>query len=190
VCVPAVPGGLAVRWLNITKIKKIKINLLESFGPGTNSFVSEALVSFLAHEGGKGHMQPLTSRVFSTACFYAWIPKLACQLCCWQWVHDALSLGALSRSVKKTTSQNLWPRIHSNEFKNALMNTARSTVFKKPRVARFGLLRRKPQDFEIVTLVAHWRKHFWVFLAIFWLLNSLQKKFFRTQEFTRFLSTV
>jgi len=38
--------------------------------------------------------------------------------------------------------------------------------------------------------VAHRKEHFRVFWAIFWLLDSLQKRCLSTQEFTRFLSTV
>jgi len=38
--------------------------------------------------------------------------------------------------------------------------------------------RRQPRNFENVKLVARWRVHFRIFLAIFWLLNSLQKEEF------------
>jgi len=48
---------------------------------------------------------------------------------------------------------------------------------------------RQPQNFENVTLVARRREHFWVFWRSFWLLDSLQKRYFSTQESTRFLST-
>ena len=50
-------------------------------------------------------------------------------------------------------------------------------------------LRRQPRNFEYVTLVARWRKHFRGFLMIFWVAQP-PKKCFSTQEFTRFLSTV
>jgi len=39
-------------------------------------------------------------------------------------------------------------------------------------------LRRQPRNFSNVTIVARRRKHFGGFLAIFWLLNSLQKEVF------------
>ena len=56
------------------------------------------------------------------------------------------------RAVKKTTSQNVWPRI------NSLIKTARSAV---------SILRRQPRNVENVTLVARRREHFRVCLAIF-----------------------
>jgi hypothetical protein len=45
------------------------------------------------------------------------------------------------------------------------------------------------RNFEHVTF-ARRREHFRGFWNFFWLLNSLQKRYFSTQEFTRFLSTV
>jgi len=71
-----------------------------------------SLVAFLAHEGGQGHMQMLASRALPTASFYAWTLNLSCQLSCWQRVDDVLSF--CPEAVKKTTSQNVWPRINSN----------------------------------------------------------------------------
>ena len=47
----------------------IRNHLLESLGPGTDSFLS--LLAFLAHEGVQGHVQMLASRVLPTACVYA-----------------------------------------------------------------------------------------------------------------------
>jgi len=43
-------------------------------------------------------MQLLASRMRPTACFYAWTPNLSCQLGCWQWVDDVLSLASRARS--------------------------------------------------------------------------------------------
>jgi len=70
--------------------------LLESLGPGTNSFLS--LVAFLAHEGGQGHVQILASRALPTACFYAWTPNLSCQLGFWQRVDEVLSFVPRTRT--------------------------------------------------------------------------------------------
>ena len=50
--------------------------------------------------------------------------------------------------------------------------------------------RRHPRNFENVTLVARWTKQFRGLWRFVWLLSSLQKRCFSTQEFTRFLSTV
>ena len=66
-------------------------------------------------------------------------------------------------AVKKTTSQNVWPRI------NELIKTARSVVF---------FLRCQPRNFENMTLVARRRERFRGFWRYFLLLNSLQKEVF------------
>ena len=60
-------------------------------------------------------------------------------------------------AVKKTTSQNVWPRI------NSLIKTARSTVLTRA----IFFFRRQPRNPENVTLVARRREHFRVCLAIF-----------------------
>ena len=56
--------------------------------------------------------------------------------------------------------------IRINKSINALIKTARSAVFKKPRGALF-LFRRQPQFFENLTLVARRRERFRNFWAIF-----------------------
>ena len=74
--------------------------------------------------------------------------------------------------------------VRIKELINSLMKTARSAVSK----TRF-YLRRQPRSFENTTLVARWREHFRVFLAIF--CSTLSKKrCCSTREFTHCLSTV
>jgi len=70
--------------------------------------------------------------------------------------------------VKQTTYQNLWPRI------NWSIKIAHSAV-SKPVCSAVSFLRRQPQIFENVTLVARRRKYFRGFGADFLLLNILQK---------------
>ena len=64
----------------VTSLGFWRNHLLKFFGSGTNPFLS--LVAFLAHEEGKGHMQPLASRALPTECFCAWTPNFSCQLGC------------------------------------------------------------------------------------------------------------
>jgi len=86
--------------------------------------------------------------------------------------------------VKKTTCQNLWPRI------NSLIKTARSTVTKNC-AARGFFWRHQPRNFENITLVARRRENFRGFLVIFLVAQLSPKRgVFSTPEFTRFLSTV
>jgi len=58
----------------------------------------------------------------------------------------------MSNTVKKKTSQNVWPRIDSNQLINQLINQ---------NCAERGFF------FENTTLVARRREHFRVFLVIF-----------------------
>jgi len=51
-------------------------------------------------------------------------------------------------------------------------------------------LRRQPRNLENVTLVARQREHFRACLVIFLFAELPPKRYFSTQEFTRFLSTV
>ena len=61
-----------------------------------------------------------------------------------------MSNGAkVPSAVNKTTSQNLWPRINSNEFINS------------------AVLKNRAERSFFLTLVARWREHFRVFLEIF-----------------------
>jgi len=72
---------------------------------------------------------------------------------------------------------------------NLLIKTTQSTVSKK--CAKHNLFcQRQPRNYEKLTLVARRRERFRVFWPFFWLLNSLQKRCFSTQEFNRFLSMV
>jgi len=75
-------------------------------------------------------------------------------------------------SVKKTTSQNLWPRI------NLLIKTARSVY-----------LRHQPQIFEDISSASE-RAFPVCFGDIFGCSTPSKKRCFSTQEFTCFLSTV
>ena len=84
---------LQERCLPVTSLRFWRNHLLESFGSATNPFLS----LFLDHEGGKGHMQPLVSRVLPPACFCAWTQNLSNQLGCWQWVDDVLRFASRAR---------------------------------------------------------------------------------------------
>ena len=74
--------------------------------------------------------------------------------------------------MKKTTSQNIWPRI------NSLIKTARSAVSKN-RVSAVSFLRRHSRNFENATLVARWREHLQVFGAIFLVAQIPPKEVFQ-----------
>ena len=91
--------------------------------------------------------------------------------------YDSLGLPH-AYSVKKISSQNVWPRINSNEWMNEWINELFNQL--KPLEARFHslklreaqfhavfFLRRQPRNFSNITLVAHRKEHFQVFLAIF-----------------------
>jgi len=54
---------------------------------------------------------------------------------------------------------------------------ARSAISKN-RAERGFCLRRQARNFENMTLVVRRKQHFREFLAMFWLLNSLQKEVF------------
>jgi len=84
------------------------------------------------------------------------------------------------KSVKKTTSQNVWPRIHSNELINELMNYNRASAVLKNRVVFW----------KHDTSSASERVFPGFFGNIFGCSTLSKKRRFSTQEFTRFLSTV
>ena len=73
--------------------------------------------------------------------------------------------SALEHSVKKITSQNVWPRINSNLLMNEL--TPREAQFQKTARSADFFLQRQPRNFENTILVPRRRKHFQGFLAIF-----------------------
>jgi len=72
--------------------------------------------------------------------------------------------------VKKTTSQNHWPQI------NSLIIELDFARFQKPRKALFFLAASATKFGQ--RDIARRREYFQDFLAIFWLVNSLQKEAF------------
>ena len=110
--------------------------------------------------------------------------------------HAQFVIGCVGTGLDISTKFCAGRRRHVLVFK---IRTTHSSI-KKPQMRNrlqfvcalntCSLWRRQPQFFEIVTLVAHLWKHFWGFLAFFFVAELPQKKrCFNRQEFTCFLST-